>query len=161
MNNKVKSTLLTKWAAYEAAKISRKEAEAANNAEQQAHIEPLFIKAFPELAAKGITYNKSWSCGAEQCAAITAWESESGIEAFCSEVAAKNGPRIDELKKLELKAQDEVLNFALDMMERDVNPDVLTDEQKQRVRELLNTKGWNRDRQKFLESLEKFVVTIR
>ena len=161
MNNKTVANLLTKWAAYKSAEALREEAEAANNAEQQAHIEPIFAMAFPVLVAKGITYSNSWTCGEEQYAAITAWESESGVEAFCSETAAKNGPRIDELKKLELEAQDEVLNFALEMMEHDVSPTTLTDEQKQRFREITNMKGWNRDRQKFLEILERYISGIQ
>jgi len=50
---------LQTWLIYEFAKELRKEAEKANSAEQQAYIEPLFAKAFPELSAKGITYKDS------------------------------------------------------------------------------------------------------
>ena len=148
------------WQLYEAATKLREEAETVNSAEQQAYIEPLFIKAFPALSAQGITYSTSWQCDDEE-EAIAAWEKEMDIDAYCSKIAAKNAPLIDELKEKEREAERNVVNAALDMLENDAKSKSLTDEEKQRVRGVMNTEGYNRDRVKFLEQLKKLADSIK
>jgi hypothetical protein len=147
---------LKEWLIYESAKELRKEVEEVNISEQDAYIEPLFAKAFPKLSTKGIKYKDSWKCDEEQ-EAIEAWEIAEGIDAFCTEVAARVGPHIDELRRKEREAEDNAINAALDMLEKDVNPDVMTNEDKQRFREIVNTEGYTRERQKLLVYLQMFV----
>ena len=151
---------LKAWLIYEAAKEQSKEAEEANSAKQLAFIEPLFAKAFPELSAKGITYDDSWKCDNEHDA-IEAWEIADGIDAFCSDVAARVGPLIDELKRKEREAEDNAINAALDMMENDPKSNILTREEKKRFREIVNRKDYTRERQNLIDYLQKFVDSAK
>lgn len=150
---------LANWVKYEIAKEEREKAENENSAEQQAYIGPLFAIAFPGLAAEGITYNDSWKC--DNCQdAINAWEETAGIDEYCSKIAEKNRDKIDELLRLETEAQKTALNSALDMLEQDSKRD-LTPEQMQHFREKVNAKGWNYERQKFIEYIQEFIDKTR
>jgi hypothetical protein len=151
---------LKAWLIYESVKELRKEAEEANSAEQQAYIEPLFAKAFPELSANGIKYKDSWKCDEEQ-ESIKAWEIAEGIDVFCSDVAARVSPFINKLIQKERVAEDNALNAALDMMENDEKSGTLTIEEKQRFREAINTKGYNRERNKLIDYLQKYVDSVK
>lgn len=157
MKSKINTMLL--WlAAYEAAHELRIEAELSNSEEQQAIIEPLFAKAFPTLAAEGITYASSWKLDNQE--EIRAFEEANGIEETCDKIARKNSARIDGLLKSEKEAEINLCNAALDILEVDARM-ALTAEQMKAMREKVNASGWTYERQKMREYIIEFANNAR
>jgi hypothetical protein len=149
-------TFLIWWSAYEVAKEQKREVKNKCTNEQLQYIEPLFVKAFPELHVQGYNYNNSFACDDEYEIKIQNWEESAGINDYCAKIAEKYKEQINELERLEHEAEIAALNAALDMLEQD-SKDKLTPEQMKHFREKVNADGWNYERQKFSEWIQKFV----